>query len=62
MLKTSANKDNEKNLVAKRPLNMSLNNKKIKNAFPYLNAILSVKNQILMLKKDLKSNKKLSKC
>jgi dTDP-4-dehydrorhamnose reductase len=62
LLKTSVNIDNNKSHVVKRPLNMSLNNKKIKTIFPYLNSILSVKNQILMLNNDLKSNKKLSKC
>jgi hypothetical protein len=52
----------KKNSIVKRPLNMSLNNKKIKNIFPYLNSRLNIKKQILMLKKDLKSNMMLSKC
>ncbi len=60
-LRTSINLCN-KNFIVKRPLNMSLNNKKIKNIFPFLNLKLNIKKQILMLKKDLKSNIKLSKC
>jgi dTDP-4-dehydrorhamnose reductase len=52
----------KKNYIVKRPLNMSLNNKKIKTIFPYLKSKLNIKKQILMLKKDLKLNKALSKC
>ena len=37
---------------------MSLNNKKITNIFPSLKLKLNIKNQILMLKKDIELNKK----
>ena len=52
----------KKNYIVKRPLNMSLNNKKIKTIFPYLKSKLNIKKQILMLKKDIKLNIALSKC
>ena len=61
-LSTIFNTHKKKNHTVKRPLNMSLNNKKIKNIFPYLNSRLNIKKQILMLKKVLKSNITLSKC
>ena len=44
--------------IVDRPYNMSLNNKKITNIFPSLKLKLNIKNQILMLKKDIELNKK----
>jgi dTDP-4-dehydrorhamnose reductase len=44
--------------IVDRPLNMSLNNKKITNIFPSFKLKLNIKNQILMLKKDMQLNKK----
>ena len=44
--------------IVDRPYNMSLNNKKITNIFPSLKLKLNIKNQILMLKKDIELNNK----